>query len=120
MDQSPSELSSYCVKLAEEIEARSLTIAGYEIAFRQAQIETKRAIAKYTVRQKGVATPSVLKIMADSDGLVIEAQDAEQKAFAVLTTGKAELDGLTARFQAAKKALDMKIEELKAFKGVNR
>lgn len=27
----------------------------------------------------------------------------------VLTTGKAELDGLTARFQAAKKALDMKI-----------
>lgn len=56
--------------------------------------------------------------MADSDGLVIEAQDAEQTAFAVLTTGKAELDGLTAEvLQAAKKALDMKIEELKAFKG---
>lgn len=120
MDKSPSEISSECVALSEEIQDRTRTVADYEITFRAAQTETKRAIAKFTVRQKGVATPSVLKIMADSDGLVIEAQDKEQTAFATLTIGKAEIDGMTARFQALKKALDLKIEEIKAFRGGSR
>ena len=119
-DISPSELSEQCVALSEEIQDRTRTVADYEIAFRAAQTETKRAIAKFTVRQKGVATPSVLKIMADSDGAVIEAQDREQKAFATLTIGKAKIEGMTARFQALKKALDLKIEEIKAFKGGSR
>lgn len=120
MDKSPSELSQECVALSEEIQDRTRTVADYEIAFRAAQIELKRAIAKYTVRQKGVATPSVLKIMADSDGLVIDAQDKEQAVFAIMTVGKAEIDGMTARFQALKKALDLKIEEIKAFRGGSR
>lgn len=119
-DLSPSELSEQCVALSEEIQDKTRIVADYEITFRAAQTETKRAVAKFTVRQKGVATPSVLKIMADSDGLVIEAQDKEQKAFAVLTIGKAEVDGMTARFQALKKALDLKIEEIKAFRGGTR
>ena len=117
MDNLPGELSRQCVALANEISERTRTVAEYEIAYRQAQIETKWAIAKYIVRQKGVATPSVLKIMANLDGAVIDAQDAEQKAFAILTLGKAELDGMTARFQASKKALDMKIEEVRNFRG---
>lgn len=120
MDRLPSDLSQHCQDLAAEIEARARTVADYEVDYRQKQIELKRAIAKYTVRQKGVATPSVLKIMADSDGAVIEAQEEEQQAFATVTIGKAELDGLTARFQASKQALVLAIEELKAFKGVNR
>ena len=119
-DISPSELSQQCVDLSEEIQDKTRIVAEYEIAFRAAQTETKRAIAKFTVRQKGVATPSVLKIMADSDGLVIEAQDKEQAAFATLTIGKAETDGMTARFQALEKALDLKIEEIKAFRGGSR
>ena len=116
-DQLPGELSRQCQALAAEISDRTRTVADYEIAYRQSQIELKRAIAKYTVRQKGVATPSVLKIMADSDGAVIEAQDKEQTAFAILTVGKAEVEGMTARFQAAKHALNLKIEEIRAFRG---
>lgn len=116
MDCLPGDLSRQCVALADEISERTRTAAEYEIAYRQAQIELKRAVAKYTVRQKGIATPSVLKIMADSDGLVIEAQDKEQAAFAVMTLGKAEIEGMTARFQAAKKSLDMKIEEMRSFR----
>ena len=117
MDQLPGDLSRQCQALADEISARTRTVAEYEIAYRQKQIELKRAVAKYTVRQKGVATPSVLKIMADSDGAVIEAQDKEQEAFALLTLGRAEVDGMTARFQASKQALNMKIEEIRAFRG---
>ena len=117
MDNLPGDLSRQCQSLAAEISDRTRTVAEYEIDYRQSQIDLKRAIAKYTVRQKGIATPSVLKIMADSDGAVIEAQDKEQQAFAVLTIGKAEVEGMTARFQAAKKALDMKIEEVRNFRG---
>lgn len=119
-DLLPGELSRQCVALAEEISERTRTVAEYEIAYRAATVEVKRAIAKATVRLKGTATPSVIKCLCDGDGAVIDAQDREQHAFAVLTIGKAELDGMTARFQASKKALDMAIEELKAFKGVTR
>ena len=116
-DNLPGELSRQCQALAAEISDRTRTVADYEIAYRQTQIELKRAVAKFTVRQKGVATPSVLKIMADSDGAVIEAQDKEQLAFAVLTIGKAEIDGMTATFQAMKQAVNLKIEEIRAFRG---
>ena len=117
MDQSPSELSAQCVALSEEIQDRTRTVADYEIAFRAAQTEVKRAVAIATVRMKGTGTPSVVKVMADADGQVIAMQDKEQAAFALVTIGKAELDGMTARFQALKKALDLKIEEIKAFRG---
>ena len=120
MDLSPSELSEQCVALSEEIQDKTRIVADYEIAFRAAQTETKRAVAKATVRLKGTATPSIIKTMADNDSGVIEAQDKEQAAFAILTIGKAEVDGMTARFQALKKALDLKIEEIKAFRGGSR
>ena len=119
-DLSPSELSEQCVALSEEIQDRARTVAEYEINFRAAQTETKRAIAKATIRLKGTATPSIIKTMADADGGVIEAQDKEQAAFSILTIGKAEIEGMTARFQALKKALDLKIEEIKAFRGGSR
>lgn len=117
MDALPGELSRQCQALAAEISDRTRTVADYEIAYRQAQIETKRAIAKATVRLKGTATPIIIKCLCDGDGAVIEAQDREQTAFALMTLGKAELEGMTARFQASKKALDMKIEEVRNFRG---
>lgn len=116
-DISPSELSQQCVELSEEIQDKTRIVAEYEIAFRAGQTETKRAIAVATVRMKGTGTPSIIKVMADADGAVIAAQDKEQEKFALLTLGKAELEGMVARFQALKKALDLKIEEIKAFRG---
>ena len=119
-DLSPSELSEQCVALSEEIQDRARTVAEYEINFRAAQTEVKRAIAKATIRLKGTATPSIIKTMTDADGGVIEAQDKEQAAFTVLTLGKGELDGMVGRFQALKKSLDLKIAEIQAFKGGSR
>lgn len=120
MDNLPGELSRQCVALADEISRISKIISQYEIDFRQATIDVKRAQAKAALRLKGTATPSIIKMLMDGDGQVQESQDAEQSSYAMLVCGKAELEGLTARFQAAKKALDMAIEELKAFKGVTR
>ena len=119
-DLLPGDLSRQCVALAEEIERVAKYIAQHEIDFRQSTIDVKRAQAKAALRLKGTSTPSIIKMLMDGDGQVQEAQDSEQSSYAMLVCGKAELEGLTARFQAAKKSLDMAMEELKAFKGVNR
>ena len=117
MDQLPGELSCQCVELSEEIQERCRTVAEYENSYSQSRVETKRATAKaIAVLQKSMS-PSMAKIVADADEEVIKAQDKEQEALALLTMGKAELDGMTARFQALKKSLELKIEEIRHFRG---
>ena len=116
MNESPLELSEKAQELSRFIAEKSEIVAGYEIAYRQSQTELKRAQGKAAFRLKGSATPSVIKMCIENDSGVIEASDKEQAAFALMTMGKAELDGLTAQFQAAKECLKLRIQEMQTFR----
>jgi uncharacterized small protein (DUF1192 family) len=61
--------------------------------------------------------PSLAKMAAEDDEAVKVAQDDMQAAEALLIMGKAELDGVIAMFQAAKKRAELMREEVRAFRG---
>lgn len=113
MDLTPLQLSEQCQAWALELSDKCLVVASYEVKNKEALLELKRAQAKATLAIKGTAQPSVIKIMIENDTGVIEAADKELAASALVLVGQAELKGLEAKFQAAKKCLEMKIQEMR-------
>ena len=113
MDLTPLQLSEQCQAWALELSDKCLVVASYEVKNKEALLELKRAQAKATLAIKGTAQPSVIKIMIENDTGVRETADKQLAAEALLIIGKAELDGIEAKFQAAKQCLQLKIQEMR-------
>lgn len=117
MEITPFELSEMVQAVSADLADKTRIVAGYEVKHKAAVLATKRAVASAVVLLKDDARPSMVKLMIENHPLVIEATDKEAESEALLLMGKAELDGLTAQFQGLKKCLELKIEELRCFKG---
>ncbi len=59
----------------------------------------------------------MINAMAEIDETVVAADDAVQLAEAKLLIGKAELDGRDKQYQMIKKIIDLKVQELRVFRG---
>lgn len=116
----PAQLDELLSELADEVMRLSKVTAGYEVATKLSAGEYKKAQAKAAVLLKGYGTPSIVKLMIEGQEEVIRALDVLNGDEALYVMGKAELEGRTAQYQAVKKLIDLKIEEIRAFKAGHR
>lgn len=115
-DLQPAQLDGLCCQLSNEISRLCKLVAGYEIAFKSSEKALKRSIGEATIKRMGQATPSVLKLIVETDVEVIAASDKLEADEAILILGKAELDGRTSQYQAVKKLIDLKCSEIRNFR----
>jgi hypothetical protein len=116
----PAQLDELLTELADEVMRLSKIVAEYEIAAKLSTGEYKKTQAKAAVLLKGSGTPSIVKLMIEGQDDVIHALDVLNGDEALYIMGKAEMEGRTAQYQAVKKLIDLKIEEIRAFKAGHR
>lgn len=107
--------SESCDEIAKTLEAKYLLIAEYEANYEHAKKILIRAKAAATQRTDG--SPAIVKLLIENDAQVVDASDKESEAYKILQLGQAEIAGLEAKFQAAKHLLQLKIQELRCFRG---
>jgi len=115
-DLSPGELERLVTALSNEVMLKSQMVASYEISFKMADKEYKRALARAVVMNRGEGTPTIVKSMAEASPAVVVAADKLQADEAIYIMGKAELEGREAQYQAAKQVLQLKIQELRSLR----
>jgi hypothetical protein len=116
----PAQLDELLAALADEVMKLSKIVAGYEVAAKLSAGEYKKAQAKAAVILSGCGTPSIIKLMIEGQEDVISALDVLNGDEALYIMGKAEMEGRTAQYQAIKKLIDLKVEEIRAFKAGHR
>lgn len=116
----PAQLDQLLTALADEVMNLSKKVAGFEVQSKLSAGAYKKAQAKATFLLKETGTPSMVKTMVEGQEDVVQAFNVWQGDEALHVMGKAELDGRTAQYQAIKKLIDLKVEELRAFKAGHR
>lgn len=116
----PAQLDELLAALADEVMRLSKIVAGYEVQAKLSAGEYKKIQAKVAFLLKSSGTPSIVKLLIEGNDEVVNARKVLEGDEAILIMGKAELDGRTAQYQAVKKLIDLKVEELRAFKAGHR
>lgn len=114
----PPQLDRLGRELSNEMKRLSKLVGQYEADVTAAEAEYKREYSKALVMNDAPRrTPTILKAIADCDSNVIKAADDLQQKKAKLTMGKAELEGRDKQYQMVKKLIDLKVQELRTFRG---
>jgi hypothetical protein len=114
----PSQLSQLGAKLASEVNKLGKVVAGYESDFAIKTKIYKLELAKAKVLYKDARMqPTMINAIAETTESVIVAGNDLQCAEALLLMGKAELDGQDKQYTMVKKIIDLKVQELRTFKG---
>ncbi|SFM09359.1 hypothetical protein [Pelosinus propionicus] len=104
-------------KLSNEVARLTKIVGGYEIGFKSAERNYKRSLAKAMVMHKDYKVATIVKAMADNEPYIIDQAALLEKAEVLLIMGKAELEGRDKQYQAVKKLIDLKVQELRTFRG---
>lgn len=104
-------------RLSNEVARQAKIVGGYEVGFKSAQGAYKKALAKAIVMHKDIKTTTVLKAMAEGEPYVVELATTLEQAEVLLIMGKAELEGRDKQYQGVKKLIDLKVQELRTFRG---
>jgi len=113
----PAQLDKLCMQLSERIQQLCNVVAGYEVDVSAKTKAYKRAQAKAAVMVDKNIPPSLAKMAIENDSEVIAAADALEQAQSLLIMGKAELAGVEAKYQGVKKIIDLKVSEIRSFRG---
>ncbi len=119
-DLNPAQLHDLLMALSDEVMKLSRDVAAKEVAAKMSAGKYKMAQAKVAFLLKGTASPSVVKLIVEGNEEVAAARDVLIGDEALYTMAKAELEGRTAQYQGIKKLIDLKVEEIRAFKAGNR
>jgi hypothetical protein len=104
-------------KLSNEVARLAKVVGGYEIDFKSAERNYKKALAKGMVMHKDFRAATIVKAMAENEPYVIEQANLLEKAEVLLIMGKAELEGRDKQYQGVKQLINLKVQELRTFKG---
>lgn len=114
----PVQLDKLGRELSNEVARLSKVVAQYESEVTGANRKYKQALARAKILHRDTRyTPTMINAMAEIDETVVAADDAVQLAEAKLLIGKAELDGRDKQYQMIKKIIDLKVQELRVFRG---
>lgn len=116
-DLEPSQLFQLSCKLSNEVARLSKIVGGYEVAFKTAQRNYKNQLSEEIVLHREVKTATVLKAIAESEPYVKELAVILDQSEVLLIMAKAELDGRDKQYQGIKKLIDLKVQELRTFRG---
>lgn len=105
-------------QLSNEVSRLVKVVANYESDVSARTKEYKIELAKAKVLMKDTKyTPTMINAIAETSPSVMSAGDKVQEAEAVLLIGKAELEGRDKQYQMVKKIIDLKVQELRVFRG---
>lgn len=104
-------------KLSNEVARLAKIVGGYEVGFKSAERNYKKALAKAIVIHKDVKIATVVKAMAEGEPYVQELSIVLEQAETLLIMGKADLEGRDKQYQGIKKLIDLKVQELRTFRG---
>ena len=114
----PTQLYQLGRQLANEVARLGKVVATYES---DSMIKTKKyklELAKAKVLHKeDKMTPTMINAVAETTDCVIDASNELQCAESLLLIGKAELEGRDKQYTMVKKIIDLKVQELRTFKG---
>lgn len=112
-----NQLNQLGCRLSNEVARLAKVVGGYEIGFKSATREYKRALGKAIVMHKDVRSATMIKAMAEGEPYVQDLATLLEQAEVLLIMGKAELEGRDKQYQAVKKLIDLKVQELRTFRG---
>jgi hypothetical protein len=114
----PPQLDQLGRILANEVARLGKSVAEYEINYKAAEKAYKRALAAAIVLNNERGLPAtIVKAKAETAPEVTAADEDVQMKEALLITGKAELEGRDKQQQMVKKLLDLRVQELRTFRG---
>ena len=116
-DMEAPQLFKFGCKLSNEVARLTKIVGGYEIGFKSAERSYKKTLAIAIVIHKDMKTATVVKAMAENEPEVEEQALLLEEAEVLLIMGKAELDGRDKQYQGVKKLIDLKVQELRVFRG---
>jgi hypothetical protein len=116
-DLEAPQLFNLGCKLSNEVARLSKVVGGYEVGFKSAERTYRKALAKAMVIHKDYKVATIIKAMAESEPYVADQAVLLEQAEVLLIMGKAELEGRDKQYQAIKKLIDLKVQELRTFKG---
>ena len=116
-DLSPGELDRLTTALANEVAKLSRAVGTAHVDMKLKDGGYKKALAAAVVLNKDMGTPTIVKCIAEQEHTVLAAAGICQQAEALYLMLKAELDGREAQYQAAKKLVDLKVQEIRSFRG---
>lgn len=114
----PSQLNQLGAQLANEVNRLGKVVAGYEGDFAMKSKIYKLELAKAKVLYKDTKMqPTMINAIAETSDSVVAAGNDLQCAEAVLLMSKAELEGRDKQYTMVKKIIDLKVQELRTFRG---
>lgn len=117
-DMSPPQLNQLGAQLANEVNRLGKVVAGYEADFAIKTKAYKLELAKVKVLYKDAKMqPTMINAIAETSDSVVAAGNDLQCAEAVLLMSKAELEGRDKQYTMVKKIIDLKVQELRTFRG---
>lgn len=106
------------IKESNEVARLGKLVGKYESDLTAANKAYKLALARAKIMFKDTKyAPTMINAFAETDEAVIKAADAVQLAEVRLLIGKAELEGRDKQYQMVKKIIDLKVQELRVFRG---
>lgn len=116
-EATPGSLIGLVSMLADEVaKARSIT-ARYEAELAEKKKTYKRELNIAKVLHRDNKTPTIINALAETTPAVMVAEDELTIAEANLRLSEGRYDGVLAQYQSIKKAIDLKLEELRTFRG---
>lgn len=114
----PIQLEKLGIELSNEIMRLNKIVAKYENEFSAANKKYKLELAKAKVIYRDTKyTPTMINSIAETCDIVVMFGNELQQVEANLLIGKAELSGKEGQYQMVKKIMDLKIQELRVFRG---
>ena len=114
----PTQLNQLGRQLANEVARLGKVVATYECDFAIKTKKYKFEVAKAKVLHKdSKMTPTMINAIAETSEGVIIACNELQCAEALLLMSKAELEGRDKQYTMVKKIIDLKVQELRTFRG---
>lgn len=111
------QLQQLGCKLSNEVARLTKIVGGYEIGFKIAERAYKKALGKAIVMHKDMKVATIIKAMAEGEPYVDDLAILMEQAEVLLIMGKAELEGRDKQYQGIKKLIDLKVQELRTFRG---
>jgi hypothetical protein len=114
----PVQLEQLGRQLSNEVMRLGKIVAQYESEFTHATHKYKLELAKTKILYKdSKLAPTMINALAETCDRVVIAGNELQQAESNLLIGEAELSGREGQYQMVKKIMDLKIQELRVFRG---
>lgn len=117
-EMTPQQLNQLGTQLANEVSRLGKIVATYESDFTIKTKKYKLELAKAKILYKdSKMPPTMINAIAETCESVITASNELQCAESLLLIGKAELEGRDKQYTMVKKIIDLKVQELRTFRG---